>query len=460
MPSDRLTRRRFLETTAASGTLAAGSRFILPAAAPAQAEAGSSEGKPIRFGMIGVGMRGSDLLAHAIRLPGVSCGGVSELYDGRMQLAREILAGVAPPAAVAALPQTRDYRQLLARPDLDCIIAAVPDHWHKQIILDTLAAGKDIYCEKPMTHLPEEGAAILAACRRTGRFVQVGSQEPSSVLYQKARELVAQGAIGPVSLVESSLGRDNACGAWRYGIPPDLSPQTLDWNAWLGSAPQRPFSPQRFARWRCWNDYGEGVSGDLFIHSLTGIHYVLGVTAPPLRAYSTGGLFRWKDGRDAPDVLTTIYEYPNFRVTLRVTLVTGQPEVYRFMGSGGTLEMRGIENPDSFTVYPQDGLDHSPCDPAWPRAMAEKFDRLWYQKHATPPGAARPIASQTWSVPPGYDDTRDHLWNYFQSVRTRRQPVENAEFGQNAAIACHMANYSYFHQAPAIWDAAAGRIRL
>ncbi len=450
----RITRRRFLETTAASGALAAAAQVALPAAAPIAANA-----PPVRFGMIGVGMRGADLLSHAIRLPGVSCGGVAELYDGRMELAREILRGVEPAAAVAALPQTRDYRQLLARRDLDCVIAAVPDHWHKQIILDTLAAGKDIYCEKPMTHLPEEGAEIIAACRRTGHFVQVGSQEPGSVLYQKARELVAAGAIGPVSLVESSLGRGNACGAWRYAIPPDLSPRTLDWNTWLGSAPKRRFSPQRFARWRCWNDYGEGVSGDLFIHSLTGIHFVMGVTAPPRRAYSSGGLFRWKDGRDAPDVLTTIYEYPGFRASLRVTLVTGQPEIYRFLGERGVLEMRGIENPESFSIYTQDGRNHSPCDPAWPRAMAGSYERAWYKKHATAPGTAQPIVSRTWTAPPGYDDTRDHLWNYFQSVRTRQTPVEDAVFGNHAAIACHMANYAYFHQSPAVWNAAAGEIR-
>ena len=117
------------------------------------------------------------------------------------------------------------------------------------------------------------------------------------------------------------MGRNNPCGAWEYAVPPDLSPQTLDWETWLGTAPKRPFDAIRWTRWRCFQDYGEGIPGDLFVHLLTGIHHVMGVTAPPERAMSAGGLFRFHDGRDVPDVMTTIYDYSKFRAAIRVTFL-------------------------------------------------------------------------------------------------------------------------------------------
>lgn len=451
MKKTGMTRRRFLGSSAAmTGAMLAGNAVRLEAATFGQDDASV---KPIRFGMIGVGMRGAGLLGTAIRLPGVECVAVSELYDGRAELAREIIG--------KQVPVTRRYHELLERKDIDCVIAAIPDHWHKQVIVDACNAGKDIYCEKPMTHKPEEGEEIIAAAQKNNRIVQIGSQEPSSVVYAKAKELIAAGAIGDVLLVESTLGRNSACGAWRYTIPPDLSEKTLDWETWLGSAPRRPFSPERFARWRCWRDYGEGVTGDLFIHQITGIHYVMGVTAPPRRAHSCGGLFRWKDGRDVPDVLTTAYDYDGFCVTLRVTLNTDEDEIYRFMGTRGILEIHGIENPGQIVIHAQDGEDHGPCTPAWPRQLRNDYDAQWNRKHPQPaPGSYSVVAGQSWFAPPGYDDTRDHLWNYFESVRTRRPSVEGPVFANNAALAAHMADASYEHRTVAMWNESSQRIEV
>ena len=245
---------------------------------------------------------------------------------------------------------------------------------------------------------------------------------------------------------------NSPCGAWNYTIPPDLSPKTVDWETWLGPAPKRPFSEVRFTRWRNFRDYGEGASGDLFIHSLTGIHYAMDVKAPPRRAATMGGLFRWKDGRDVPDVMTTVYEYEGFRVTLRVTLNTSDNEVYRFLGTRGIMEINGIENPSGFTIWPQDGKNHSPCTPAWPQPMLSDYAKKWHAEHDTPPGEAKPIEASGYYAPDNYNDTREHLWNFFQSVKTRRPSVEDAVFGNNAAIACHMANYSYFNNAIAVWN--------
>ena len=445
MNGNRISRRDFMGKAAGvTGGMLAARSIRLEANStgiPARAAAPSDT---VRFGIIGVGMRGEDLLQTAIALPGVECVAACELYDGRMELAKEIVK--------KPILTTKHYQDLLDNKDIDCIIAPVPDHWHKRIVIDCCNAGKDVYVEKPMTHEVAEGFEIIDAAQRQNRIVQVGSQEPSSVVYAKARELMRQGVIGDVCLVESSLGRNNPCGAWEYTVPPDLSPQTLDWQTWLGAAPKRPFDKLRYTRWRCWQDYGEGIPGDLFIHSLTGIHYVMDVVAPPSRAASMGGLFRWHDGRDVPDVMTTTFEYPKFRVTLRVTLNTGDAEVYRFMGTRGIMEIHGIEDPSSFTIWPEDGKDHNPCAPAWPAQMQATYDQEWHAEHGTPPGAGSVIETSGYYAPPNYDDTREHLWNFFQSVRTRNASVEGPEFGNNAAIACHMANYSYFNKAIAAWN--------
>src|SRR6202035_954919 len=201
------------------------------------------------------GMQGSGVLDAAVRLSGVECVAACDLHDDRQTLANQII-GAATSKTVAT---TRRYRDLLDNKDIDCVVVAVPDHWHKQIIVDACNAGKDVYCEKPMTHKVEEGFEIIEAEHKNNRIVQIGSQRRSSIIFAKAKELIAQGAIGDVCLVEAGMGRNEPCGAWVYPPPPDLSPQTLDWETWQGTAPKHPFDPIRFARWRGFQDYGEGV---------------------------------------------------------------------------------------------------------------------------------------------------------------------------------------------------------
>jgi len=280
----------------------------------------------VRFGIIGIGMQGSGLLRTAVSLPGVECVAACDLYDGRHELAKEIVG--------KPIPTTRRYQDLLDNKEIDCIINATPDHWHRQIVVDCSSAGKDVYCEKPMTHASNEGFEMIAAAQKNRRIVQVGSQRVSSVVYAKAQELVATRAIGDVHTVESVMGRNDPNGAWVYPPPPDLSPQTLDWDTWLGTAPKVPFNPLHFARWRCWQAYGSGVAGDLMVHLLSGIHFVGGITQPPQRARATGGLFRFTDGRDVPDVHCVLYDYPQFPVVIRITLACETPEITRFLGTG------------------------------------------------------------------------------------------------------------------------------
>ncbi|MGH9448100.1 MAG: Gfo/Idh/MocA family oxidoreductase, partial [Terriglobia bacterium] len=245
MSHSGMTRRGFIRTTA-GGTLAGS--FLLEPQAIAASPRPAPPSDTLRFAIIGCGMRGGGVLPTAIKLPGVECVAACELWDGRATLAQEIVG--------KPIPVTRRYEELLDRKDIDCIYAPVPDHWHSKIVVDCCKAGKDVYVEKPMTHTVEEGFEIINAAKENNRIVQVGSQEPSSVAYQKMKELFAQNALGDLCLVEAQMGRNDYCGAWGYTIPPDLSPQTLDWNTWLGPAPQRPFSKVRWTRWRCFNDYG------------------------------------------------------------------------------------------------------------------------------------------------------------------------------------------------------------
>jgi len=455
MTGDGISRRSFMRRTAGvAGAAAMGGGMLNPRAAAARDLAVAprralAEGDTVRFGMIGIGMQGSGLLRTAIGLPGVECVMACDLYDGRHELATAIVG--------KPISTTRRYQDVLSNKDVDCVIAAVPDHWHKQIIVDACSAGKDIYCEKPMTHKAEEGFEVIDAEQKNQRIVQIGSQRRSSVIYAKAKEMVEQGEIGEVVLVEGTLGRNDPCGAWVYPPPPDLSPQNLDWETWQGTAPKHPFDPVRFARWRGFQDYGEGVPGDLYVHLLTGIHYVMGVAAPPERAVSVGGLFRWtQDGRNEPDTMTTLYEYPKFRSSIRVTLNTEMPEITRFMGTKGYIEIHN----DVLTVTPQDGEDHEPCyySASFPPALRAAYVENWEKEHETKPGTAQAVESVSYRPPADYNEDREHLWNYFESVRTRRPSVEDGTFGNNTAIACHMANYSYFEKCLAVWNESGRRI--
>ena len=306
-------RRQFLQRSAGvTGAFVATRTIFLDSESipyPAKAVPPSDR---VRFGIIGIGMQGSGLLTNAIQLPGVECVAACDLYDGRHLLAREIVG--------KEIPTTRRYHELLENKDIDCIVAAVPDHWHKQVVVDAVTAGKDIYCEKPMSHTAAEGVAMVAAAQKTGRIVQIGSQRVSSVICTKAKEMIAQGMIGKLNLVEGSLGRNDPTGAWEYPPPPDLSRQNLDWDTWQGTVPKRPFDPKIFARWRCWKEYGTGVAGDLLVHLVSGMQFVLGINEAPKRVMSFGGIYRWKDGRNMPDVQPALFEYMGVPLYMRLSL--------------------------------------------------------------------------------------------------------------------------------------------
>jgi predicted dehydrogenase len=433
MTENRVSRREFLGVGAAvAGASLVGNPIILEPQ-PVRRVRRAPASDRVRFGIIGVGMQGSGLLGQSIQFADVECAAACDVYDGRHTLAREI--------AGTSLTATRRYQQLLDDKSIDCLIVAVPDHWHKQIVVDAVSAGKDVYIEKPMSHSPADGVAMVDAAKKSGRIVQVGSQRVSSQICAKVKELLAQGAIGDLTLVEASLGRNSPTGAWQYPPPPDLSPQNLDWNTWLGSAPKRPFDPILFARWRAWKEYGTGVAGDLLVHLVSGMMFMTGLNQPPAQAMSVGGIRRWKDGRNTPDVHAVQFYYGELPVSMRLNLGTETDEMYRFQGSKGVLEVRE----STISVAPQSGKDDSPSYYAYsfPQALREAYFKKWHEENDPKPGQSRLSEMITYRGP-HYDDVRPHLQNFFDAVRTRKPVVQDAVFGHNAALACHMANDSYY----------------
>ena len=432
-------RREFLEASAAAaGVSLAPLKFR--AVAPSDT---------VRFGMVGVGMQGSGLLGTSIQLPGVTCAGAADLYDGRHTLAKEIVG--------ADLPTTREYRRLLDDKTIDCIVAAVPDHWHRRMVVEAVSAGKDIYIEKPMSHTAADGVAMVDAVKKSGRILQVGSQRVSSQICAKAKEMIAQGMLGDLTLVEGWLGRNDPTGAWEYPPPPDLSLKTLDWDTWQNDVPKRPLDPNIFARWRCWKEYGTGVAGDLLVHLISGLLFMLSINEPPRQAMAVGGIRRWKDGRNMPDVHLTNFFYGDLPVSMRLNLGTELPETYRFHGAKGILELAGSQ----LTVTPQSGRDTEPSyyTTGYPGALRQAYEEQWHRENDPKLGERLPFAETITFTAPHFDGTRVHLWNFFEAVRTRKPVVEDVVFGHHAALACHMANESYFRRSAVTWDEATKTIK-
>src|SRR5271166_5806294 len=328
-------RRDFLKMmgTASAASLLGGRVQALAAQAePARAVAANDH---IQIALIGAGGQGQGDTRTAVQVPGVKLVAVADCYNGRLEHAKEIWGD--------EIFTTRDYKEILARTDIDAVIVATPDHWHKQAVVDAMQAGKDVYCEKPMIHLYADGPEIIQTARATGRIMQVGSQRVSSIIYAKAKELLKSGAIGKLNMVTARWDRNSSLGAWNYTVPADASEETCDWPRFLGTAPKIAWNPEHFFQWRKWKAYGSGVAGDLFVHLFSGTHFITG-SHGPTRGMATGGLRFWKDGRDVPDVMLGLFDYrEGFNLSLHVNFVDGgeESEGLIFTGSEGTMEIAG-----------------------------------------------------------------------------------------------------------------------
>jgi predicted dehydrogenase len=398
----------------------------------------------VQLALIGAGIQGQGDTKFAVQVPGVKLVAVADCYDGRLEHSKELWGN--------DIFTTRDYREILARKDVDAVIIGTPDHWHKQVAVDAMKAGKDVYCEKPMVHAHSEGPEMIEAARSSNRILQIGSQRVSSVIYAKAKELLASGAIGQLNMVSAHWDRNSAMGAWSYTVPLDASPQTCDWDRFLGNAPKIPFNAEHFFQWRKWKAYGTGVAGDLFVHLFSGTHFITGSNGPT-RAMATGGLRFWKDGRDAYDVLLGLFDYPQgFNLALRVNFVDGgeESEGLVFTGSEGTMEIGG-----NFVSVSRTPLEKDPglMIGTYTEAMQKQIRDAHHAKYPTVHPSGAPAAQyEKFVAPEGYRDSFDHFTNFFASVRTRKQPVEDAVFGYRAAGAALLSNVSIERGAIMKWD--------
>lgn len=426
--------RRSSLATAGSMALRSGGR-VLWASEPGPASLAPSD--RVRAGIIGPGMRGLQDAGSFRLVPGTQLLAAADVYDARLKRAQEVFG--------EKLETTKDYRRVLDRKDLDVVLIMSPDHWHKRMIIEAMEAGKDVYCEKPMTYTIDEGFEIMAAEKRSNKILYVGSQWVSSPLVQMARKMIDDGRLGQITLVKSWENRNTPTGAWFYPVAPDASEQTIDWKSWLGSAPHREFDARRYFRWRCYWDYSGGLATDLVVHHLNTLHYLLGETAPR-SAVSYGGSFRWKKEHpeaEVPDVLQILYEYPNFTYNVSMTLNTENHGFGTYvMGTKGTIQIDEVK----MTFYTEDPLEsYGWIVNAWPEAQQREFiqknnlvglDQTW-----VPGTCTAPEKYEHYDVIG--DPTDLHMRNFVESVRTRKPSPEGAFQGHNAALGAHIANLSY-----------------
>ena len=448
--TDKINRRDFIKRSAATG---AGAGLTLGMSRRSNAAFDNTDGPNgrVTLGFIGTGARARQVMDDVMKVPGFEIVALCDAYKGRLQHASEINKGRAK--------TYKDHRELLAASGVDAVYIGTPDHLHKQHAIAALEAGKDVYIEKPLTYTIDEGVEIIAAVKKTGRILQVGSQNISSPAQIKAREIVASGKLGQITLIRATYNRNTAGGAWIYPIPPDANPETVNWGMFLGSAPKQPFSLERFFRWRCYEDYSGGMATDLFVHVMTTIHFVIGAQAPDM-VTAAGSLYRWKGSRDVPDTLDAIMQYPEgFTVNLSGTFnnqSSGERGI-QILGTKGTLTLGRelVFTPDNPIEDNSWIVDSWPSDlqAAYykdPKVIAAEMPQRWDPKVID--------GEERWNGV-GRESTVLHFESFLKAIRDRKQPVEDVYAGHRAAAVAHMVNLSAKLKKPVYWDRSRDQLR-
>ncbi len=403
MISQRISRRDFLRT---SGRTAAGAAGAFLARSVSAAALGASD--RINVGLIGCGGRGTALLNDIVSRSknpdaDVAAVAVSDVYDVRREKAKELSGGKA----------YKDYRRLLENKDIDAVIIATPDHWHARMSIDAAHAGKDIYCEKPMTHTVEEAREVARVVGEKKRVMQVGVQSCSEDIWWQARKLVRRKAIGKLLWTQSGVSRNSVEGDWNYyRIDPNAGPHNIDWDAFLGSAPKRPYDPDRFFRWRKYWDYSGGIATDLFYHRLGHLQIALGPEFPK-RVVASGGIYVFQD-RETPDTFHMMIDYPSdHTIVLLGSQANRQrvPEIIR--GHRGTITFE----PPGLILRPQ-----------------KEFENEVKELAINP----QPRAG--------------HMDNFLQCIRTRKKPHCNEIIGYRVMVAIGMGVRAYRERKVMLFD--------
>ncbi|MBS1830861.1 MAG: Gfo/Idh/MocA family oxidoreductase [Bryobacteraceae bacterium] len=350
-----------------------------------------------------------------------------DTYDGNLARGKDriqTMGGNTPKA-------TKDFREILADKSVDAVVIATPEHLHYPMAIAALKANKHIYLEKPLAHTIEEGAEIVKLAEKVGRVVQVGTQNRSNTLYQKAKEMVAKGMIGDVHYVRAFWYRnslpDNP--AWRYTIPADANEQNTDWQKFLGAAPKRAFHKGRYYQWRLYWDYSGGISTDLLVHQTDITNFVCG-KATPSSCMASGGIYRWTDAaddREVPDTFSALYEYPD-KFHINYSCYFGNVKYgygEQFMGNEGTIE---VLNRQILTFTPETFNGKPPAHVA-----ARKEERIEL---------------------PGNDNiaVESHIKNWLAAIRGQEKLIAPVQVGQQAAISGHLATLSFRNNKKVLWD--------
>ena len=395
----------------------------------------------IQIAVIGAGGMGTADANTAITIPGVKLVAACDLYDGRLADARKLYGN--------DIFTTRDYKEILQRKDIDAVIVATPDHLHKDISLDAMNNGKSVYCEKPMVHDVTEGSAVVEAQAKNKVVFQVGSQGVSSLGNEKAKELLAAGAIGKLNYAEGFWARNSPNGAWQYTIPADGNEKTVGWKTFLNKYPDRPFDAKRFFRWRCYRDYGTGVSGDLFVHLFSSLHFITNSKGPQ-KIMAMGGLRFWKDGREVPDILMGMFDYaetpqhPAFNLSLRVNFVDGTADstYLRLVGNEGSMNVEW----DKVTLTRNQSYSATD-DPLAATKFSKDAPAAYERKKMVPPDTT------VFKAEEGYKGAHfDHFSNLFTAIREKKTVVDDSLFGYRAAAPALLCNDSYFTDKAVKWD--------
>jgi predicted dehydrogenase len=448
--ANRINRREFIKQSATTGA-GAGLTLGMSRRAGAAFNAADGPNDRITLGFIGVGARAHQIIEDVKRVPGYEIVAVCDAYKGRIERAVERIG--------AHTKVYRDHRELLSAPGIDAVFIGTPDHLHKTHAIAAVEAGKDVYIEKPLSYSVADGLEIIAAVKKTGRILQVGSTGVSSPVQAKAREIIQSGRLGQITMIRSSTNRNTAAGAWIYPIPPDANQETVNWEMFLGDAPKHPFSLERFFRWRCYQDYSGGIATDLFVHTMTTIHYVMGAQAPDY-VTAAGDLYRWRESRDVPDTLNAILQYPEgFTVNLSATFnnQSAGGRSTEILGTKGTLMLDR-----DLTFIPENPIeDNGWIVGSWPSRLESDYYKDPQVIAAEVPRKWNPKViegAQHWSGI-GRNATALHFENLQKAIRERKPPIEDVFAGHRAAAVAHMINLSAAKKRPVYWDRSRDNVK-
>lgn len=451
-------RRSFIKKAISTAVVTGTAPGILTAATPRFTEITRksfhqkfSANDQVNVAIIGMGIMGFSNAETTIEVPGVKLVGVCDLYTGRLDHSKEVFG--------KELFTTKSYQEILDRKDIDAVIIATSDHWHDRISIEAMNKGKHVYCEKPMVHKLDEGAAVIATQKKTGKVFQVGSQRVSSIVTEKARELFESGAIGELVLVETWMDRQGPNGAWQYSIPTDAKAGTVDWDKFIGDAPKVPYDPIRFFRWRNYQDYGTGIAGDLFVHLFSALHTVTSSNGPN-QVYATGGLRYWKDGRDVPDIITGLYDYPAtdkhpaFTLQMRVNFVDGSGggEGLRLVGTEGVITLGwGDVKLKKSKIKKAPGYGGWDSFSTFTEAQQKEYEQ-WYKARYPDPRPEMIEPEMEYRAPKGYSANFDHHVNFYKGIREKAPIKEDALFSMRAAGPALATNKSCADKKIVMWD--------